>query len=188
VVLSDHGFTAVSKDVHLGVLLAQQGLVTLRGTRVRDWKAVSLAADGTAYIYLKDSRDSDTQKKVLELFQPLAGKEASGIRRILTHDEIVARGGDPQAFLALEAADGFAFANGYPDAYVGPDDMLGTHGYFPDRAEMRASFIVYSPRIEKGLLQNVRLIDIGPTLAGWLGLELPDADGKRLPIQVRSGR
>lgn len=185
VVLSDHGFTSVSTSVHLGVLLAQEGFVSLRGNRVRDWKAVSLTADGTAYIYVKDPQDSETRKRLLDLFQPLAGKEGSGIRRILDHDQIVALGGDPQAFLALEAADGFAFADGYTGAYIDAYEMRGTHGYFPDRKDMRASFIVYSPRIEPGVIQNVRLIDIAPTLAGWLGLDLSDADGKRLPIHIR---
>jgi predicted AlkP superfamily pyrophosphatase or phosphodiesterase len=185
VVLSDHGFTAVSTDVHLGVLLAQEGFVTLRGNHVREWKAVSVSADGTAYIYVKDAQDSETKKKLVSLLQPLVGKEGSGIRRLLNHDEIVALGGDPNAFLAVEAADSFAFADGYPSTYLSPDDMHGTHGYFPDRKEMQASFIAYSPRIKGEVIQNIRLVDIAPTLAGWLGLKLEDADGKPFPIQIR---
>ena len=34
--------------------------------------------------------------------------------------------------------------------------------------------------IEKGYIDNVKLIDVAPTLAGLMNFELPDAEGRNL--------
>ncbi len=111
-------------------------------------------------------------------------REGSGIRRIASHDEIVAMGGDPNAFLALEAADGTSFAFGYTGELKNPSKGGGTHGYFPDRPQMRASMIFFGPAIGTGKIDHARLIDVAPTVATWLGFKFDKTDGSALSIPM----
>jgi hypothetical protein len=50
---------------------------------------------------------------------------------------------------------------------------------------MKASLLVYGPAIAHSELSNARLIDIAPTIAGWLGFEMNMAEGQPLPILLR---
>jgi predicted AlkP superfamily pyrophosphatase or phosphodiesterase len=185
VILSDHGFAPISQEMRPGVLLQQKGLITLDAKgRITDWKASEIIDGGSAYLYVKDPKDDATRAALRGIFDPLVGAEGSGIRRIASHDEIVAMGGDPSAFLALEGADGTSFAFGYSGDLKGPSRGGGTHGYFPDRKEMRASMIVYGPPIGPGKIDHARLIDVAPTVATWLGLKLGTTDGSPLTIPM----
>ncbi len=187
VVLSDHGFAAISKRVRPGVLLAQKGLVTLGArNRIKDWKASVVPTGGHAYIYLKDLKDTETAKTLLDIFVPLGGKPDSGIRRLYNQEEIRQKGGDPSAFLAVEGAEGFAVVDGYAGDYISPSSLAGMHGYDPDRPEMRASLLVYGPSVVPGKIDGARLIDVAPTVAGWLGLKMDKVDGAALPIRLRA--
>lgn len=189
VVVSDHGFAPISQALKPGVLLRDHGLITLDAqNRVTAWKAAALTADGAAYIYLHDANDDAMRRALLDIFTPLAGAPGSGIRRVADHADIVKMGGDPEAFLALEAADGFEFVPGFAGNYLDPSRHKGTHGYFPDRPEMRASFLAFGPPIGPAKISNARLIDVAPTVAHWLGLDLSKAEGKPLDVPVRAAK
>ena len=181
VVLSDHGFVPISQAVRPGVLLREHGLITLNEKdRITAWKASLLTDGGSAYIYVNDRNDDATRRTLTEIFKPLAGAQGSGIARVAAHDEIVAMGGDPDAFLALEAVEGTVITGDYTGKFTEPSKLGGTHGYFPDRPEMRSSLIFYGPSISPGKIANARMIDIGPTIAHWLGLDLSSAQGAPL--------
>ncbi len=185
VVLSDHGFAPISQEMRPGILMQQKGLITLdpKG-RITDWKATEIIDGGSAYLYVKDPNDDATRTALHRIFDPLSGAQGSGIRRTAGHDEIVAMGGDPNAFLALEAADGTSFVFGYTGELKNPSKGGGTHGYFPDRPQMRASMIFFGPAIGTGKIDHARLIDVAPTVATWLGLRFDKTDGSALTIPM----
>jgi predicted AlkP superfamily pyrophosphatase or phosphodiesterase len=92
-------------------------------------------------------------------------------------------GGFPGAAFLVELQPGADV--GY--ALAGPVDQpapaTGTHGYLPDRPEMRASFFIMGPNIAAG--RNLGLIDmrqVAPTIAAILGVSLPTA--KSAPLHV----
>jgi predicted AlkP superfamily pyrophosphatase or phosphodiesterase len=187
VVLSDHGFVSISQAVRPGVLLRDHGLITLNEKdRVTAWKASLITDGGSAYIYVNDHSDDATRRALIDIFKPLAGAQGSGIRRVAGHEEIVAMGGDPDAFLALEAVEGTVITGEYTGKFTEPSKLGGTHGYFPDRPEMRSSLILYGPSIGTGKIQNARMIDIGPTIARLLGLDLSSAQGSALSVPSSS--
>jgi predicted AlkP superfamily pyrophosphatase or phosphodiesterase len=187
VVLSDHGFVPISQAVRPGVLLREHGLITLNEKdRITSWKASLITDGGSAYIYVNDRNDDATRRTLTEIFKPLAGAQGSGIARVVAHDEIVAMGGDPDAILALEAVEGTVITGDYTGKFTEPSKLGGTHGYFPDRPEMRSSLIFYGPSIGSGKIANARMIDIGPTIARWLGLDLSNAQGSALAVPSSS--
>jgi predicted AlkP superfamily pyrophosphatase or phosphodiesterase len=183
VVLSDHGFVPISQAVRPGVLIRDHGLITLsEKDRITTWKASLITDGGSAYIYVNDRNDDATRRVLIDIFKPLAGAQGSGIARVVGHDEIVAMGGDPDAFLALEAVEGTVITGEYTGKFTEPSKLGGTHGYFPDRPEMRSSLIFYGPSIGAGKIRNARMIDIGPTIARWLGFDLSNVQGSALPV------
>jgi predicted AlkP superfamily pyrophosphatase or phosphodiesterase len=187
VVLSDHGFVPISQAVRPGVLLREHGLITLNEKdRITAWKASLITDGGSAYIYVNDRNDDATRRALTEIFKPLAGAQGSGIARVVAQDEIVAMGGDPDAFLALEAVEGTVITGDYTGKFTEPSKLGGTHGYFPDRPEMRSSLIFYGPSIRPGKITNARMIDVGPTIAHWLGLDLSNAQGSALAVPSSS--
>ena len=185
VVVSDHGFARHSHVLRPGVLLRQKGLVTMdekTPTKIIAWKAQALSSGGSAYIYLKDPADVETQRAVRELLLGLAGKAGSGIARVLTAEQVAVMGGDAAAFLAIEAADDFGFAGGVTGELITNAATPGLHGFPPDRKEMDSSLLFFGATISPGKIENARLIDIGPTIARLLGLRLERAEGRALEL------
>jgi predicted AlkP superfamily pyrophosphatase or phosphodiesterase len=185
VLLSDHGFTTYSKRVRPGVRFPGAGLVTLSGAEVTDWRAAFLGTGGQGYVYLKDPADSSARDAALALFRELAAHPTeTGIAKVRLPEEIHALGGDPKAAFAIEAADGWALARGYrgelTEALPRPH---GHHGYDPGRADMSASMIFYGPPIAHGELTDARLLDVAPTVAGFLSLPL-SASGHPLAVPL----
>ena len=181
VVASDHGFAEVSQLLRPGVLLREQGLVRLdQQDRIADWRAAVNTSGGSAYVYLKDPADAEAAAAVRRSFGERAARPDGGLARVLEADQIRALGGDPGAFLALEAQPGWSLGGGYAGDLVAPPPYAATHGYDPARPEMRASLLVLAPGVPRGAIRDARLIDIAPTIANWLGLSLGDVDGRRL--------
>lgn len=188
IVASDHGFMNADKMVRPGVLLREAGLVTM-STRsgdspahVTDWKATLVVNSGSAYVYVKDPADAATRESVRKVLAAKVGQEGSGIGRVFEAAEVRAKGGDPEAFLAIEAAPGYQLGPGYAGEYVASPIYHATHGYDPDRPEMHASLLLVGPNVPHGTIAGARLVDIAPTIAEWLGLTMGSVDGKALRV------
>jgi predicted AlkP superfamily pyrophosphatase or phosphodiesterase len=176
VVASDHGFVSIDRSIVLDMHLTAAGLTE------KLWYSRS---GGFAYLYLHDADDQDAIEQARAFFEGIARDPAQGIAHVLTRAEIDRRHGDPDAVLGLEATPGFGFSKRRSaERVVMPAGEGGQHGYLPERPEMRAALMFYGPRVKPQKLRGARLIDIAPTVAPWLGLELPDVDGKPLPIKL----
>ena len=193
-IVSDHGFMPVKEQVHPGVLLAQSGLIKLLEAKdgegkappalAADWRAAAYPTSGSCSIILRDPQDKEMLKKVLDIFKPLAGKKGSGIFRVLEADEVRKLGGNPRAALMLDAADGYTFGGNYTGEFITPYARRGQHGFLPTRPDYKASLIASGAGItRRGDLGEVRMIDIGPTIARLLNLTLRDAEGRALTLK-----
>jgi predicted AlkP superfamily pyrophosphatase or phosphodiesterase len=178
VVVSDHGFMKIAK------LLAPYVHLDARGLKDR---VEMNAAGGFAYFYLRSHDDADAAALTRQLFVELARDPASGVGAVLERDAIIAIGGDPEAFLAIEATPGFAVSSKRKTA-VFDSKTRGMHGYLPERAEMRATLLFYGPKVAPGVLHAARLVDLAPTVARWLGLALERTDGAPLAVTLSSDR
>jgi predicted AlkP superfamily pyrophosphatase or phosphodiesterase len=188
VVVSDHGFARfpIKTVVRPAAALAERGLIE-RGAdgKVASWKASVQTNGGTAYVYLADPTDLATATAVRNALEPLAQGPEASVRRVLSHADLLAMGGDPQALFALEAADGYAFADGAAGPLrtpVTPPMAVGTHGWAPDQESMRASFLAMGPKVAHADLGAIRLLDVAPTVARWLGVALPSASGTAVTL------
>ena len=136
-------------------------------------------------VYITDpARRAELRPKVKAA---LSGIE--GIKAVLEGAEVQALGlptpeENPRAgdFL-LVASDGYYFDNNAAPA----EDALptpgygGTHGYPHTDPELEGIFIASGAHIKAGVpLDKVRNMDLGPTIARLLGVELKDTEGRVL--------
>ena len=192
-IVSDHGFMPVSKEVHPTVLLARAGLLAVREVKREDgvyrmeiagWRAVPYVTSGSCSIILRDPNDTDALNKARAIFKPLAGKKGSGIFRVIEADEVKRLGANPRAALMLDAEDGFQFGKHLTGDFITATERRGQHGYLPTRPDYKASFIASGAGIRRrGSLGDIRMLDIGPTIARVLKLKLRDAEGKALQLK-----
>jgi len=182
-VVSDHGFVATEKALHLGVAFRNAGLIEVTGTggtasasakeQIKSWKAIPWGAGGSAAIMLHDKNDAATKKRVADLLAKLAGDPANGIARIVSAEELQIRGGFPEADCLVALRPGFVTGENLSGDLVTTSTIKGMHGYWPDFPEMNASFFIAGPGIPAG--HSVGAIDmraIAPTLAQLLGVHL----------------
>jgi predicted AlkP superfamily pyrophosphatase or phosphodiesterase len=179
VVVSDHGFAAVQHEIRLGALFAAQGLITVDAAgKVSGARVSTAASGGTALVYADDpAAEAEIRAAVTSL--------GDAVARVYERDELAAAGADPRAFLALAAAPGHGFSDARTTPVIAPATIGGTHGWPPTDPAMASSFIAFGPRIAPRALGPIRMIDIAPTVATWLGVTLPGATGTPLEDLAR---
>lgn len=177
-IVSDHGFKAFTKQIKPNVALANAGL---------DKQVYVLPEGGTAFVYFEPP--ADAAKWIPQVRKALEGVE--GISRIAGVEDYPSLGlphpdKDPQfGHLLLAASDGYAFsgATGGPVTAAVPQQG-GSHGYLASDPDMNPIFIASGRGVKPGIqLGTIDNIDIAPTIAKLLGLSLPTANGKPIPLQ-----
>ncbi len=184
VIMSDHGFINYTKVIQPNVLLKKEGLIKEFGGKPLERKVWSFS-QGVAFVYVLDN---DNREALLADITPkLAALE--GVSEVITEADFGKYGlrtsaEDPRMpDLILSAKEGYNFGNG-----VGGNDLIltqetqkGAHGYSPSDPLMDASFIASGVGVKKGAkLERISNMDIAPTTAKLLGIEMPNVDGRVL--------
>jgi len=171
-IVSDHGFLPTDHAMSINALLAREGLLEIEHKR---WQAAAYDTGGSSAVIVRDPNDAATVAKVKAVIAAAAKNPDYGIGRVFTHDEVVARGGIPDALFMLDPAPGWRFVSG-PRQVVLAVPGTGAHGQFPDHPELRSTFMLTGPGVASG--RNLGVIDmrqIAPTIARILGVTLPAA-------------
>jgi len=191
VVVSDHGFTALTHRVNLAIPFVRAGLITIKqdsaaqAPHIESWKAQPWLAGGVAAIMLHDPADRQTEQAVGALLRSLAADPANGIATIEGREEIRKRGAFPEAAFLVVMKPGYYASGSMTGDLV--SEMPGTHGghgFAPEFPEMRAAFFIAGPGIAQG--RDLGVIDmrqIAPSLAQVLGVPLPTARAERLHLR-----
>jgi predicted AlkP superfamily pyrophosphatase or phosphodiesterase len=190
-IVSDHGFSPVSKRIHPGVILSRAGLLRVvkgkdwQGQErevVKEWLAAPHISGGSCAIILRDAKDREARRKALAAFNEFAQGEGRGSLRVLGEGEVRRLGTNPQAAIILEASEGYYFTAGYTGESITEAKLRGQHGFLPSR--YYTTFIAAGAGIgRRGSLGTIRLIDEGPTIARTLNLKLRDAEGRALSLK-----
>ena len=187
IILGDHGFADVKQALAPNMLLAQDGLITLDGKRVTDWKAFTEHTGGSAAVYLKDPQDKATLDRIHALLQQHS-IDSSGNRlyQIVEKEELVKLGGPPDVAFYLEGELGNMFSGAATCEFIHPAPVKGNHGYLPTKPGLQTGFLIAGRGVKKGaVLETIRLVDVAPTIAQLLGLEMKDTDGHALTELLR---
>jgi predicted AlkP superfamily pyrophosphatase or phosphodiesterase len=181
-IVSDHGFAPVEHDINLATAFVQAGLMTLDADgRPISWEAAPWPSGGSAGVVLSRRDDPDLRAKVAALLDSLTADPHSGVGRVIDRAQIASLGGAPDMDFFVDAKIGYNFGSKLTGPLVTAGSEKGTHGYFPDHPEMRATFILNGPALPRhGALGEIDMRDIAPTLAKVLGVSLPTAEGSAL--------
>lgn len=189
VLCGDHGFLPINREIRPNVLLRQEGLIALSDGKISTRSAWAVSQGGSCQVYVLDqARRSAILQRLCELFGHL-----EGVAAVFPPEQFASLGQpspeqDPHApDLWLAAKSGYTFgASCQGSELVGRlASAGGTHGYLPDQPDMLAACVIWGPGIPAGTkLGKVRSVDLAPTIAAILGLDLPGAEGKTL-VQAR---
>lgn len=177
-VVSDHGFARYDKTVSVNLALKEAGLIEVDNTgKLKDWRAMTY---GPA-VMLKDQNDEAARRQVREVLQRLVNDPASGVFRFFETAEARQEGGFPDAAFIVGVKPGYSMNGRLDGVLVQPNKPAGTHGLLRELPEMDSSFFIVGAGIPKGkIFERIDMRDIAPTLAGLLGVSLPNAEGKDL--------
>jgi predicted AlkP superfamily pyrophosphatase or phosphodiesterase len=175
VVVSDHGFAPVDHEIRLNTLFRDRGLIKLDAeAKATSARVASIENGGTAYVYVLDPTAQAEVVSALESLSP-------AIAKIYSREEIVAAGGDPAATFAVGAAPGYNFTDKVGSPAVADRPGRGHHGFPPTDPAMAASFLAIGPKIAHRDLGAIKMTDVAPTIARWLGITLSGATGTPIP-------
>ena len=184
IILGDHGY----KDVHCGINLhtafREAGLLSLnRMGRLKDWKVWPHSCQGSAQIYLRDRTDTALRNQVRNILLSLTRGDTPPLKIVFEGDQIsdLKLGGGID-FIA-EASPGYFIASKMEGPLLEKmkEGARAAHGYLPDQDGYRALLLATGAGIRrKNSVPFARAVDIGPTLAAILGLDMPEAEGRVL--------
>ncbi len=171
-IVSDHGFRKTSHAIYPNTLLRQEGLV-------RD--AWVVPDGGVAMVYVTDpTRRAELLPRLTTLF---GGVE--GVEHVYAPEDFAKLGlptpaqSNQAPDLLVTAKPGNVFASGAPDGKGEPNG--GTHGYLNSDPQMQAIFMAWGSGIKPGVrLGTISNLDVAPTIAALLGIELTKATGHPL--------
>jgi predicted AlkP superfamily pyrophosphatase or phosphodiesterase len=187
-VVADHGFAKAGKLILPNVVFRQNKLLTAGPTSIVAARAQAITEGGTAMVYLTDPATlEEDRRRVMGLMKGIEGVadvvEPSGHAELAISTPSQNRHAPD---LVLVAKDGYAFVDyatgeqAVIEAVAGRH-MLGHHGYLATNRHMDALFLAVGPGIKRGhRIGRFENIDLAPTIARVLGVELPHPDGKVL--------
>ena len=183
IVLGDHGVVDIKSRIVPNVLLAQHGFIETEGRKATNWTAMILNSGGSAGVYVNPKAPKGTAKAVQALLTDHA-QTADGrqLYTIIPKKQLIALGGPTQAVFYLEAEIGYMFSITWSGVeLVRSPPVKGNHGYLPTKPEMATGFIICGRGVKPGVvLPEMHLIDVAPTVAELLGLDMPAAEGRVL--------
>ena len=180
VVVSDHGFLPVERDIRPNVRLRRLGAVRGDGVAGFSGEACFVMNHGAGYLYALDC-DAGALRSLAGEIAKMDGVAATWPR------ERFAELGLPADHRMLpdavfEAKPGYQFS----DETAGEDEngapkYRGTHGQRPEAPGNAAFFLASGAGIRRGAkLARIQSRDVAPTLATLLGVAMPDVDGRTL--------
>jgi|APTNR8051073442_1049403.scaffolds.fasta_scaffold07855_2 predicted AlkP superfamily pyrophosphatase or phosphodiesterase len=189
VITTDHGFITYTKTINPNAMLRREGFVkaaALGKSLAPDSPVYAMSQGGGCFVYVLDSANRD--KIIAQITPKLAAME--GVEAVIPSAEFASRIGhqtadkDPrEPDLCLSAKDGYSFADSLADtADISPTDgPKGSHGYLQTNPDLYGCCVISGAGIKAGTVVDfIQNIDLAPTMARLLGIEMPTADGKVL--------
>ena len=188
ILLGDHSQIQTHTMVNPNYIFRGKKYITVKNGMIVDWSVLARHCDGSCYIYLKNPHDVRLKEEVFELLQKMKKDKRAGIEQIFTNKQIIELGADKHATFMIEAKEGFYYQDDF-DVYTRDiteeagnfHTMKATHGYLPTKPDYTTFFYATGPNIKENVvIEDMCLVDEGPTMARLLGCQLKEADGRVL--------
>jgi predicted AlkP superfamily pyrophosphatase or phosphodiesterase len=182
-IVSDHGFETVHNVIHPDAFLQKQGFARNNGGDAHISVSV-LCEGGVALVYINDrARKNEWLPQLRDLFGKL-----EGVDRVIGESEFTSLGlprpaqSNQGPDLVLTAKQDYQFENGTTGEVITRVPAgRGTHGFLNSDPAMQAVFLAWGAGIRKGSrIGPIDNIDVAPTIAKLLGLQMKTAQGRVL--------
>lgn len=183
VVVSDHGFAPVDRQILPNVILRDAGLVDVKGIRVVGGPVAVVVQGGALLVYVRDVADrAGVVARVRKAFDGV-----DGVSKVIGAVEFKAYGvadpnDDPHVPDAIVfAKEGYSFGSTAAGAlpFVEKPERQGTHGHEASLPDLHATFVAWGAGIKAGSkVGEISNIDVAPTVAELLDVAMPGVDGK----------
>ena len=177
IVTGDHGFLPMHTELAINLPLIEAGLITKGPDGHPSWTAIIAPNRGLGSLYVKDKSAAVTARarQALEKYAALYPRRF----RIVERAELDQWGADGDAVLGVEPTPGYVLDGRLAAPFAQPHARAAGHGYRPDTPGMETGFIAFGAGVRAGwVMPTANTIDVAPTVAMILGLDLPDAEGK----------
>jgi hypothetical protein len=172
VVTGDRAVEPVHSALRPNGWLREAGWITPQGR----WRALLRSNGRSAFLYAEDARIALQARQRLE-----ERARETGAFRVVSAEQMIARGADPEAWIGLEAEPGFVFENGTSGAALAPSALLGAGGALDGEAASATGLVAFGRGIRPGVrVPRMSQLDVAPTLAALLGVTLEAAQGRSL--------
>jgi len=192
VVFGDHAYIDVHTRIRINAAFRKAGLLEFgtkgtagrhsdEGSRLIRWEAWANCCEGSAQIGLRDPEDRAIHGRLAAVFAEL--QDSGVVETVYTRDQVRQMKLEGPIDYLLEAKAGCYFVPEIEGEIVAPaeENFRAVHGYHPDRPGYSSLFFAAGSGIRRGVeVDSVPIVDLGPTLAALLGLQLPAAEGRVL--------
>jgi predicted AlkP superfamily pyrophosphatase or phosphodiesterase len=176
IVTGDHGFLPMHTELAINLPLVEAGLITKGADGHPLWTAVVAPNRGLGSVYVKDKTPA-TQARARQALEKYAALYPRRFR-FVERPELDQWSADRDAAFGVEPFPGYVLDARLAPPFAQPHSRAAGHGYRPDTPGMETGLIAWGTGIRAGwVLPVTNTIDVAPTIAMILGLELPDADG-----------
>jgi predicted AlkP superfamily pyrophosphatase or phosphodiesterase len=187
IVTGDHGFLPMHTELAINLPLIEAGLITKGADGHPAWTAMIAPNRGLGSVYVKDKSPATAARvrQALEQYVALYPRRF----RIVERAELDQWGADREAVFGVEPTPGYVLDGRLAGPFAQAHSRAAGHGYRPDTPGMETGFIAFGPDVRGGAVLPVsNTIDVAPTIAMILGLDLPDAEGKPIVGMFKPGR
>ncbi len=190
IILGDHGQIDIEGIFELNVLFVENGLIELdENNNPIDYIAYSFSSGFSTQIILKEPNNLSNIEKVYKILNNIKEKYPEYIERIYTKEEAEKEEHLSGNFsFVIEGTKGTYFGTKFlgkvyikkheKDYYV----YSATHGHSVKKGK-KPPLLAFGPDIKENItIQNKKMIDVCPTLAKLLDLNMPNVMGKCIEI------
>lgn len=163
----------VHTEIAPNALLARAGLLAPGAA----WSALVRSNGGSAFVYASSERAALRARSEL-----LAEAQRSRAFEVVSAEELLPLGVDPDAWFGLRAEPGYRFSDAEDGPLLAASELRAEGGYLPGVVD--AGWLAWGRGIRAGVqIPRMRVTDTAPTAAALLGFELApesELDGRAL--------
>jgi predicted AlkP superfamily pyrophosphatase or phosphodiesterase len=179
IVTGDHGFLPLHTELAINLPLVEAKLITTGANGGVEWQAIVAPNRGLASLYVARGRDRDAV--IVRARDALVNydRRFPGRFRLVERAELDAWGADAEAVFGIEPVPGYVLDARLSAPFAQAHGRTAGHGYSPTTPGMETGLIMHGAGIRSGVrLPEARTLDVAPTIAALLGLELRGAEGQ----------
>ncbi len=179
IVTGDHGFLPLHTELAINLPLVEATLIKPAANGQPEWQAIVAPNRGLGSLYVREGADRaivlTRAREALSAYE----RRYPGRFRLLDREELDRWGADANAAIGIEPMPGYVLDARLSPPFAQAHDRAAGHGYSPTTAGMETGLLMFGAGVRRGVrLPETRTLDVAPTIAVLLGLELSRAEGQ----------